>query len=443
MEPSPRVRIARLGRGRLLPLILLPLPPLALLWLSWRRWFHFAIDFGRELYVPWRLSEGDRLFVEVAYFNGPLSPYLNALGFKLFGVGFDTVLALNLLVLAFVAILVYRLLQRLGGAWSAVAGTLVFFLLFALADPTGSGNYNYLAPYSHEMTHGLLLALAAVLALLEALESARPRWWGAAGLLLGLLFLTKAEIFLAAFAAAGVALTIPDGVEKRSLRHASRRLAAFGLAFSLVLAAAWLLLATSIGSAAALEGILGTWPHVLGTDLDGSRFYRRSMGLLDPGASLLALGRAATIYLVTFAPILALSRHRLDAVPARRLVRVAAVVWIALAAAAVWRFLDPSDLPRALPLIVGASLVASALDLLRHRRQRTYSPFTPAFLVTSVFAFVLLLKILLRARFHHYGFVLAMPATLILVAVLLDRLPAWLSHAGHDGGLMRWAGGES
>ena len=30
------------------------------------------IDFGRELYVPWRITEGDVLYRDVAYFNGPV-----------------------------------------------------------------------------------------------------------------------------------------------------------------------------------------------------------------------------------------------------------------------------------------------------------------------------------------------------------------------------------
>lgn len=40
------------------------------------------VDFGRELYVPWRLAEGDALFRDVVHFNGPLSPYLNAALFR-------------------------------------------------------------------------------------------------------------------------------------------------------------------------------------------------------------------------------------------------------------------------------------------------------------------------------------------------------------------------
>ena len=42
---------------------------------TWGTWNDVLIDFGRELYVPWRLTEGDVPFRDVVHFNGPISPY--------------------------------------------------------------------------------------------------------------------------------------------------------------------------------------------------------------------------------------------------------------------------------------------------------------------------------------------------------------------------------
>ena len=56
-----------------------------LLAFTWRRWPDVLVDFGRELYVPWRLAEGAILYRDVAYFNGPFSPYFNAVLFRVFG----------------------------------------------------------------------------------------------------------------------------------------------------------------------------------------------------------------------------------------------------------------------------------------------------------------------------------------------------------------------
>ena len=38
---------------------------------TWRAWPDPLIDFGQQLYVSWRLAEGDALYRDVAYLYGP------------------------------------------------------------------------------------------------------------------------------------------------------------------------------------------------------------------------------------------------------------------------------------------------------------------------------------------------------------------------------------
>src|SRR5687768_5447393 len=71
-----------------------------LMWWSWRKWPDPMIDFGRELYVPWQIVQGKVLYRDIASLFGPLSPYVNALWFKLFGVSLTTLIAANLAILA-------------------------------------------------------------------------------------------------------------------------------------------------------------------------------------------------------------------------------------------------------------------------------------------------------------------------------------------------------
>src|SRR5437868_11709522 len=52
---------------------------------TWFGWNDPVIDFGRELYVPLKITQGKVLYRDIAYFNGPLSPYFNALVFKVLG----------------------------------------------------------------------------------------------------------------------------------------------------------------------------------------------------------------------------------------------------------------------------------------------------------------------------------------------------------------------
>jgi hypothetical protein len=51
----------------------------------------------------------------------------------------------------------------------------------------------------------------------------------------------------------------------------------------------------------------------------------------------------------------------------------------------------------------------------------------------ACFATLLLLKIVLNARFYHYGFVLAAPATALAVVAAIEWLPAWLDTRGRNG----------
>src|SRR6476619_6142273 len=62
---------------------------------TWQTWADVLIDFGREVYVPWQLTQGKVLYRDIAYFNGPLSPYLNTLVFKIFGVSLMSLVWVN------------------------------------------------------------------------------------------------------------------------------------------------------------------------------------------------------------------------------------------------------------------------------------------------------------------------------------------------------------
>ncbi len=43
--------------------------------ISWNRWLEPYVDSGRELMVPWRVSQGERLYRDVEFHHGPLAPF--------------------------------------------------------------------------------------------------------------------------------------------------------------------------------------------------------------------------------------------------------------------------------------------------------------------------------------------------------------------------------
>src|SRR4051812_26653059 len=76
---------------------------------SWGTWPDIVIDFGKEVYQAWQLTLGKTLYTDIAYYKGPLPPYLISLWFRWFGVGLRTLVFANLAVLFGVTALLYRL----------------------------------------------------------------------------------------------------------------------------------------------------------------------------------------------------------------------------------------------------------------------------------------------------------------------------------------------
>ena len=115
---------------------------------TWNTWPDVLIDFGRELYIPWRLAQGEVLYRGIANINGPLSQYFNALCFRVFGASLRTLELCNLALLAmFLGLLSSSLMRQIARRWVATAACLVFVLLFAFGQHLRVGNFNYVCPY--------------------------------------------------------------------------------------------------------------------------------------------------------------------------------------------------------------------------------------------------------------------------------------------------------
>ena len=187
---------------------------------TWGTWPDPIADVGKELYLAWQLSLGRRLYVDVAFHLGPLSPYFNALAFKLFGPTLATLVGVNLLVCAGILVLdVPPDRPRVAGTIAATAGGVTLCTLFAFTHFTPIADYNYLCPYDHEHTHGLLLGLLALTAIDRHARTGRRTAAAGAGLCLGLAFLTRAELFVAAAAGVGATLAASCRLRPRGSRR--------------------------------------------------------------------------------------------------------------------------------------------------------------------------------------------------------------------------------
>jgi hypothetical protein len=389
---------------------------------SWEKWADVHIDFGNELYVAWRLAEGDALYADIAQRNGPFSYYVNAVWFDLFGVSIRTLVFCNLAVLAAICAMSWCIFRRACGRLTATLTTLVLLCVFAFAQYIGIGNYNYVTPYHHCQTHGLALSLAMVLAFGEALRRAPRCWCAVAGVALGCVFLTKAELFVPAAAAAALGLALVAATARERALPAA---GAFAVMAVLPVAAFFLYLGARMPAGLAWQGVLGNWMH-LGSGPLGDPFYASIAGFNDVRGNLLAmLGAFAGI--AVFAAV-SLGADRLLG-SGRATLPVSAAAGAGLFGVLVsWPSIVPwFSLARALPLTAGLACAGLLVVCARQRGDREALTRWGPLALYSLLALALLAKVALRVRFEHYGFALAMPATLLLVASLLHLLPARLA----------------
>lgn len=395
-------------------------------WWSWLTWCDPIVDFGRELYLPWQISEGRVLYRDLYSTFGPLSPHFNALLFKVFGVGLHTLVYANLLILALSTAMLYRLLLRIADRLAATVGGLCLVVLFGFCQYLTTGNYNWICPYSHELTHGAALSLAAMLAFCRFIDTRRTAWLITTGLVTGLVFLTKPEIFVALVGALTIALI--SVVRTKAIGRQ------FAIAIGATLAAPLLcvlLLSAVLPFDAALRGAAGMWLYMFDTRITlGHHFYKIGAGIDDVAghSRQLVLMALAIIALLTPGYFIARRASRRLSWQIVGAIAASAVVVLAIVALHRNRLIDWENIARPLPLF---TLIPTIL--LTVKAFRTGDRTAVAAMMQCWFALLLLAKMILNSRIHGYGFVQAMPAFAVLVVSVTYWLPRRIDRYGLRG----------
>jgi hypothetical protein len=386
---------------------------------SWGRLVEIQVDFGREIYFAWQLAEGKRLYADLVYYYGPLSPYFNALLFNLFGASLRTLMVGNLMIAGLITIVLYMLLRGLASAFAATVACLAFVIVFTCASYAPPNSFNYLYPYCHSATHGVLIGLLSLLLAGRVNRSPTCANSFLCGGAVGLTFLTKPELFVAAAAAVLVGLGLTGWQHRLSRWRVLAILTAWSAGSTLVVLTAFIALRVGMPTETALLGVLGSWPY-MGNQKD-VLFYQRVMGTDQIRANLILMLRALTCYGALLLP-LALY------VPARKnRVVLLSLGAGSLAAAVICNWSEPPNLfvvLRPLPVLLLALAFGLGCMLIRSRDVAEAQTLTGKLMLT-LFAGLLLGRIALKASVLNYGFVLAVPGTVILVVLLLDWLPAW------------------
>lgn len=381
---------------------------------SWRKWPDVIIDFGLQLYLPWRIDQGAVLYRDLHYLaGGPLSQYFNALLFKIFGVSFRTLIFANLAITAALVVLIYRRFLAAADRWTATTICLGVVLVFAFNEYQVVGNYNYITPYSHELFHGLVLSILAITLLSDWINKQQMRHVFAAGFCFGLVFLTKPEVFMALAAGVAAAFVI-FYVSRGRVGFVVRSAAAFLAAAVIPVLGFFLFFLRVEDWRASVYATAFAWAPLWLTPVARNPFYLWCTGLDSPAFHL----RQMAIHFFCVALVVALYARlyqRAAGLGSKRTVQV--VLLIPLLAAAGW--FDWLNGGAALPLLAltAVILLFANYQKLSGEREMTFP------LLWSVFGLGLLAKLGLFSRVWHYGFALAMPAAVTAIYLLFWLMP--------------------
>lgn len=387
---------------------------------TWRRWPDPIIDFGRDLYIPWLMSKGAALYRDIEHSYGPLSQSVNAMLFRVFGPTLTTLAATDAFLAGLLAILIYRILFVTTGNGAAFLGTLTYIAVFAFGNYTKITNYNFICPFSHEATHGLILCLAAFHAWQMAFLRRSLNAMGLAGLFTGLCFLARAETFVAAMALAVVALVLWTFTGTGSWKKTATALAIF--CFFLALPASVWRLFTDLRSAT------GAWYVLLQSGAPTMPFYSGIMGMDHLGTNLLAM-------IVEFVGVLAIAillvylSLRLGNRPKAGAALVILLFLFMAFGPAQWM-----NTGRSIPLLVASVLALNVRRMWRDRKRPDANRQSLLLVLWGTLALALLIKLFAHVQLFHYGFYLALPATLLLIAAAMtdrENACAAMAHRMH------------
>lgn len=417
----------------LFSLLLMAILSSYLLKISWNKWADLLVDFGREVYIPWQIAEGAALYRDLSYFSGPFSPYLNSIIFYFFGSNLITLVILNLILLLVIIGVIFRYFLEITDLFTATALALTFIGVFAFSQYTGIGNYNYVTPYSHEMTHGILLSVSAIYSFRVFIKKQNAWWLFPTGILTGLTFLTKPELFIALAGSLGLGeavLVRKTGFAWRTLgAHWGSIACGFFLAVGLFLG----YLSIQIGLNPALQGFLTPYRLLVLSELIHNPFYLWASGFDHPWENAGRMVRnlfevlSIVLLIVGFSILVSKVKPRSFRMVLLLFFSASFILSIPLLLYGVpW-----VEKLRFLPVVAGFSAIYFAYRVFREQKE-VPSDRHLSFLVFSTYSFLLLGKIILNTHAYHYGFGLAMPATLMAVSLLLFHLRCYLKNKYHE-----------
>jgi len=382
------------------------------------------IDYGQQLYLAWRISQGDVLYRDLFYAYGPLSAYLNGALFHFFGIGVLTLALFHLVLVALMTLILYIIFERLGNRISAALAAQLFLIVFAFGHYGKVGNYNFITPYVYDLVHGIFLSILVLYHFSQFLTREQTWRMDVMGGLIGLVFLTKVEVFLALLPAIGLGLLFACNAKHwsatRTLWSGLRFFACMGIAPMMGIG----LFSLAMPFREAIRVIVQPWAFVINPGLRDAPLYQWIMGTNNTLANISTMVLYATVFSVLLIILIAVARKFRNSPPV--VVNAATVGSILLLLILFWDWIPWMELLRPLPIILLGIMIWIGVKIWSTPRDPRESHRCLLLLSFSIFAFLLLGKMIFNVHVYHYGFALAFPATLLVVHFCAHEVPSIL-----------------
>ena len=390
--------------------------------ISWMKWGDLIVDSGKEWYVPVQLLSGKVLYRDLAWYYGPLVPYLNALFFKLGGVQIGSLVFSGFLSLILTVYALHHLAKRALGTYEAVLVVSTFILVFAFGFYVMPRNYNFIIPYTYAAPYGLAFALLSVLFFQKAREKAGRLWEGLTVFFLCALLLTRVELGFMTVAA----IVMPAILEFKADKNRGRVPLRLSLKVSfLSIGASVLIFFIFFGALFNLE----TWNLVVGHLLSRGVFEENVSGVNNIAQDLPVWLISAFLYAVFFlifaggGYIASKVQGPFRSAKVRISILVTALVTLGLAYYLFRTYFGFPAQYRCLPVLCLIVGFHAAYHLVRGNDPKRQS----LVLTLSFLSFVMLLRMFFRVWPGHYGFTLLVPGLVIYTYFFLKWIPSFFS----------------
>lgn len=396
--------------------------------LYWQKWCDPISDFGRELYVAWRINQGEVLYRDLAFLFGAFPPYWNALLFKIFGPSILTLVLFNTFITLCDAALIYRFFYKTCGRFTAFVTAAAFLVLFAFNFSSTSRLMNYLAPYSHSNFYALFFAFCALnLFQTYTFQKKTPPLFFL-GTCLGLMMLSRLEIFVMFFAplAAGMIVFFIKTRSKIEIILRDILLTAGGGSLPVLVFLIYFKEFYSLPDASLkIISYNPLWPKIIHLHL-----YRNLAGYTNFSANLKSFGMNSLWYLFLF-----LSLHILFSsfVKLRRNgpkveTRIMAGTCAAfMAATSHLLSKEYTSFERSALVLIPGIVILYVHKILDPLRAPDF-PKNICLLILGIWSFFMALKLPLNFVLADYGLIYCLPGTLFWLVFLFKDYPDFAQH---------------